>query len=336
MGILAMEPETSIVLAVGGALLPGDAQPPAPDRNPVAVYLASLKRGDSRATMRAALVRALRVWNAAAPDAPDPDPFAFAWWRLGYQHTAALRSALASSGSPASANKVLCAVRQVLHHARRLGLMKADACAAATDVRSVENRRLPAGRALSIDELDRLRVAARGAGRPRDLRDAAMLALMALAGLRCSEATALPVAAYDAAAGVLRVLGKRDKEREVPVADDLAADLAAWLDVRGRVPGPVVCAIEGVGLLRPARGIARQSAYAIAVKAAKRAGMKCSPHDLRRTFITEVIDATGDLSVAADLGGHESTDTTRLYDRRGAKARRKAVDAVQWSKRGSR
>jgi len=75
------------------------------------------------------------------------------WQRLGYQHTQALRTALANRYSPATANRHLAALRGVLREARRLGLMSAEDLQRAIDLPAVRGERLPRGRALSRGEL---------------------------------------------------------------------------------------------------------------------------------------------------------------------------------------
>src|SRR5262245_33969363 len=103
---------------------------PVPDRSPARVYLARLAPG-SRPTMRQALAA---IAGLLAPGAPVE---AVPWHRLRYPHTQAVRAALAARYAPATANKMLAALRGVLAAARRLGRLSADDYVAATDVARV-------------------------------------------------------------------------------------------------------------------------------------------------------------------------------------------------------
>src|SRR5262249_6768416 len=94
---------------VAVAELVADPRPLPPDRNPVAVYLASLGSANSRRAVR----DRLRVVAALLAGA-DADPYALPWWRLGYQHTQAVRARLAEAYAPATCNLALAALRRVL------------------------------------------------------------------------------------------------------------------------------------------------------------------------------------------------------------------------------
>src|SRR5918992_1174669 len=144
--------------------------PPRGDRHPAALYLAQLGAGSRRA-MRQALDAAAGLVSGGRADAETLD-----WAALRYQHTAALRAALADRYAPASANKVLSAVRGVLKQCWRLGLVGAEDYHRAADVPRVKGTTLPKGRALSGGEMGGLLTACTTDSRLTDLRDAAVLA----------------------------------------------------------------------------------------------------------------------------------------------------------------
>lgn len=108
-------------------------------QNPAAVYLTSLAPG-SRRTMREALNVIANIASGGQADART-----LAWAALRYQHVAAIRARLAERYAPATANKVLSALRRVLLEARRLGQMTPNDYAAAVDVANVKGTRLPKG-----------------------------------------------------------------------------------------------------------------------------------------------------------------------------------------------
>jgi len=113
-------------------------------RHPVAVYLARLAPG-SRRSQRAALESTAGLLTTGQLGIDE-----FPWHRLGYQHTQALRAALAERFSPATANRHLAALRGVLREAWRLGLMSAEDLQRSIDLPAVRGERLPRGRALSV------------------------------------------------------------------------------------------------------------------------------------------------------------------------------------------
>jgi len=232
-----------------------------------------------------------------------------------------VRRVLVERYAPATANKVLSALRGVTREAWRLGLVDAETHARIRDVAGVRGSRLPAGREVPLRELARLFRACAEAG-PSGMRDAAALALLYGAGLRRSEAVALDVAAFDGAS--LRVLGKGNKERTVPIPAAAAAALQAWLELRGREPGPLLCPVRARRV-----SLRRMSSQAVMTAILRRAGAggvpHLSPHDLRRSYITGLLRAGADLSTVQRLAGHASVTTTTRYDRRGDDEKVKAV-----------
>jgi integrase/recombinase XerD len=287
------------------------------DRNPVAVYLASLGSPKSTTGMRSALsiVAAALGWS---------DPFALPWWNVRYQHVAALRARFSQRYAPATANKLLAALRGVLREAMRLDLMSAEACARACDVRGVRGSRELAGRALSGAELERLFRACHvesNAG----ARDAALLALLYGAGLRRSEAVAVDLSDVDAATGTVHVIGKGNRERSVPVPAEALDAFRAWLVRRGDAPGPVLYGVDKAD--RPnRRRLSDRAVASILERLLKRAGVaECTPHDMRRSYISDLLDGGADISTVARLAGHDEVTTTQRYDRRGEQAKVRAV-----------
>src|SRR5579864_8454637 len=201
-------------------------------RNPVAVYLARLAPGSRRAQKSAleTMARLLTTNRLGADELP--------WHRLGYQHTQALRAALADRYSPATANRHLAALRE----AWRLGLMSAEDLQRAIDLPAVRGERLPRGRALSRGELRALFESCRG-GSPADARDAALMSVLYAAGLRRAEVVTLDVADYDPETGALVVRGKGNKERIAYIDNGAADAVRAWITVRGDSPGPLFCPV---------------------------------------------------------------------------------------------
>jgi len=218
----------------------------------------------------------------------------------------------------ASVARAVIAVRSLHRFAAAEGLTGDDP---ARTVRPPKPpRRLP--KALSLEQVQAM-LTVPSAETEVGLRDAALLELLYGTGIRISEAVALEVdevsrllrAPAEEPAPGLRVLGKGGKERIVPVGSYARAALDAYL-VRGR---PVLVA-HGSGtpaLFVNARGgrLSRQSAWAVLQSVAEKAGITAdvSPHTLRHSYATHLLDGGADIRVVQELLGHASVTTTQIY-----------------------
>ena len=296
------------------------------DRHPVAVYLASLS-ASGRRMMAQARGHSADLLSGGAADAESLD-----WSRVRYAHVAALRTLLVEEGKrAATVNKALCAVRRVLRECWRLGLMTAEDYHRCADVEGVKARTVPKGRMLSADEVARLKEAC-DPSTPAGARDRALLGLLARGGLRRAELVALDVEDFADGldGGTLLVRGKGNRERRVPISNGVLEAVRDWIAVRGDAPGPLLLPVRKGGTVEHRR-MSTQAVYDRLRSLAKRAGvLDFTPHDLRRTAGSEMLDAGADLSVVADILGHSSVDVTRRsYDRRGERAARRAASLVR-------
>lgn len=313
---------TSAVEGVGhklptpaGGLPPLQGEPPPGDRNPALFYVGSLRSGESRRTQASALRTVAALFGRSLEAMP--------WQALAAVHLYALRSVLTDRYSPATANRYLGATREVVRWAGRLGFLTAAEVDTAVDVPGVEGSRLPAGRALSLAELQQLLDAARAdRWRRRGTRDAALVALLWGGGLRRAEVARLDLARYQD--GAVKVLGKGNKERSVPLPVGARRAIEAWLEVRGGEAGPLLYSVSPWGArLRP-------DAVACAlVQLARRAGVAgVTSHDGRRTFITALFDAGANPGAIQDLVGHASPTQTAKYRRDREQAMARAVELL--------
>jgi site-specific recombinase XerD len=215
-------------------------------------------------------------------------------------------------------------MRAVLRAAWKLGLMGADDFHTAASVGPVRGESVPAGRHVPIGEISALLATCdQTAG---GIRDAAIISLLYAGGLRRAELVGLDLADYDQAAGTLRVSGKGGKVRLVPVVNGAAAALADWLTVRGDKAGALFL---GTGNRQRGRRLTTQAIYNLLTARAAAAGIKpVSPHDMRRTFVGELLDRGADISTVQKLAGHASVTTTARYDRRGEQVKRKAAELL--------
>ena len=295
-------------------------------QHPVTVYLASLSEASKR-PQRHALDTAAAILTSGHVE----DALAVEWSDLRYQHVQVLRARLsddvqAERLAPATANRVLSAVRRVLLEAWRLGQMTQEDYARAVDVKTVQGERLPAGRYVDEGERRALWAICAKDTTPAGRRDAALLGVLYAGGLRRAEVAALILDDYNATEGSLHVRhGKRNKERLTYLEGGAAAYLADWLRVRGDWPGSLFTPVTpGGGILR--RPLSTTAIYAVLERRAHEAGiLTLTPHDCRRSFVSDLLESGADLSVAAGLAGHAKTDTTRRYDRRPEAAKQAAV-----------
>lgn len=307
-----------VVHEIEEALVVREAGPA--DRHPVRVYLASLAPG-SRRTMRQALdvIAALLV---AASDA-----MVFPWPRLGYQHAAAVRGRLAEMYAPTTANKMIAAMKGVVRQAFALGLIDAERYARILAVKSVKGTRVVKGRAITQTELKDL-FGNCDVTTMAGARDAALLGIAYGAGLRRSEIVGLDLADFDRRTGVLVVRGKGNKERTAFVTNGSRNALETWLAVRGEEPGPLFLPVNKADRI-VRRRMSDQAVYMLLRRLAEKASVSSfSPHDLRRTFIGDLLDAGADIVTVQALAAHASVTTTARYDRRGERTKRRAAELL--------
>lgn len=295
----------------------------AADRNPALVYLASLAPS-SRRPIGQSLGVIASILGAE-------DYTTVAWGALRYQHAQAIRTQLAERYGASTANRHLSALRGVLKEAWRLGYMLAEDYQRAIDLKPIRGQKVKqaeSGRHLASGELKGL-VDACNDGTKAGLRDAAIIAVGYGCGLRRSEIAKLDLADYEAEQGSLRIrAGKGNKDRVAYLPGGAAAALNAWLDVRGRETGALFYSIRK-GDHVEAKGLTDQAIYNILASRAEGAGVKAfTPHDLRRTFAGDLLDAGEDISTVQKMMGHSNANTTAGYDRRDSRAKKKAASRL--------
>ncbi len=218
--------------------------------------------------------------------------------------------------SSTSAARTLVAVRGFHKFAVRDGLVETDP---ANGVKPpAPTKRLP--KALPLSDVEAILEAAGAPGTTLALRDRALLEVLYGTGARISEAVGLDVDDLDQVDGTVLLRGKGSKERLVPVGSYAQEAVQAYL-VRAR-PELVAAGSSRVtgtagALFLNARGgrLSRQSAWAVLVRAAERAGVTrdVSPHTLRHSFATHLLDGGADVRVVQELLGHASVTTTQVY-----------------------
>lgn len=292
--------------------------------SPAMAYLAGLSK-TGRDTMQGALDKVARLLGFA-------DLWVCPWAQLRYEHVTAIRTKLGEDGlKPATINKILCAVRGVLRAAWQMGQISAEDYHRAAAVKSVTGSTLPAGRGLSPAEIAAMMRATADDPTAAGRRDGAIIALAYAGGMRRAEIAGLQLAALqddDGETISLKVVGKRSKERMIYLDNGAAQHLRAWLATRGNEPGALFYAGRRGGHLGH-DGMTPQSIMVVVLKRAEQAGVKdVSPHDMRRSFVSDLLDSGVDIATVAAMAGHANIQTTARYDRRGETAKRRASKSL--------
>lgn len=307
--------------SLGDTGLKGSSRKPERDEGegPAATYLASKAPG-SRPALRSGL-RSLAVLLGGAGATVE----VFAWHTVTYAQIVGARSKLMRRLAPSSVNRALSAFRGVVRASWLAGVMDAEAYRRAIAVESVSGAGLTRGRALDPAEVEKLFNACSG-GSVIETRDAALVGLAYGAGLRRRELVELDRHDVDLDRAAVKVRGaKGRRQREVPLPAPIVVLLRRWLSVRGRSGAPLFVAVDRRGGLEPRR-LSTPAVYWTMKRRFRGAGIEgASPHCLRRTYITQLLDHDVDPLAVQRLAGHRSLSTTGLYDRRATAADRRAV-----------
>jgi integrase/recombinase XerD len=213
--------------------------------------------------------------------------------------------------SATSAGRAVVAVRGLHRFALREGAVGVDVAAGVRP--PPPPKRLP--KALTVDEVEAILEAAGSPGTTLAMRDRALLELLYGTGARISEAVGLDLDDLDLDGATVRLSGKGGKQRLVPIGSFARDAVSAYL-VRARPElARVGRGIPAVFLNARGGRLSRQSAWTVLSKAVERAGVTAavSPHTLRHSFATHLLDGGADVRVVQELLGHASVTTTQVY-----------------------
>ena len=228
--------------------------------------------------------------------------------------------------APRSRSRALVSVRRLLEFACAEGLPLAGVSG------GVASPSLPLllPKVLRPDETRAL-IAAADCSKPLGLRDASMIEVLYGAGLRVSELVGLPLSGVDLRDGWLRVIGKGQKERVIPLGEAARSSLAQYLEqARPVLLGDRPDVDYGVFLTRRGRVMSRQNFFERLRCLARVAGIptnRVSPHVLRHAFATDLLEGGADLRAIQAMLGHADLSTTQIYTHVERARLRKTVEA---------
>ncbi len=263
-------------VAVNPPVLPPEpAQQPIED--PLLAYLGSLSPR-SRVTVEERLRAVARMMQVPYEQV--------VWHELRAHHVEWIHQALTERGvAPSTVNVTLSALKGIARRARNLNLMSSDEYDRIRDVWGAKGEWEPAGRSATAGEIEALVRACLRDRTPAGIRDVAMLGVLYIGGIRRTELVGLQLSDYIPDPATLKVRGKGNKHRSVPLTAAAAAAVNDWLRIRGDFPGALFVSLtqkgEVAGTSMTGRAISK-----ILLKRVGQAGVEpLSPHDFRRTFV---------------------------------------------------
>ena len=231
--------------------------------------------------------------------------------------------------SPNSVHTALNALKGVAKAAWRRNTISTDTWERIRDLKAPRGSRLPAGRDIAPIERAVLISSAVEDDRAAGVRDAAIMAMLMATGMRRRELVSLALEDIELATGKITIIGKGDKERTSYLGEETMEALRDWLQVRGVEAGALFCAITKGGKLERDRHMSPTALHYIIQRRVDGAGLsKMTAHDFRRTLAGDLLDENIDISTVGEMLGHSDPKTTKKYDRRGERAKRRAATHV--------
>ncbi|CAM5558950.1 tyrosine-type recombinase/integrase [Eoetvoesiella caeni] len=316
-------PNTDISTEHEVLVLPAESSLASAESNPAKAYLLSLRSPLSRATVSSQLNNVAKSLGYTGLDTAQ-------WHTMRYAHVQAMvDSLLRKEIAPSTVNGYLAALKGVARQAWFLKQIDSDVFQHIKEIRSVTGSRLPHGRALDRPEIRAVLKHCDKKVTIANLRDAAIIATLIGCGLRRSELVDIDIEHVIWRDETIRIIGKGNKERLATMPDQLIPRLKNWFYVRGDKAGPLFTRIRRGDNLQLER-LSAQAVYYILSRRRVPAGVEVfTPHDLRRTFATALLDNGEDIRVVQVALGHSNIETTKTYDQSGEKRKHKAVKRLR-------
>lgn len=292
--------------------------------------LASQRTESSRKAMKGDLATIEEVFGVPAEFIP--------WERVNREHVEYFIARLKEGGlAPSTINRKLNSLRQLIKFAYFEGLIDDRRYALLRDVKGVRGERVGKGRAYTRDEVVGL-ITSIDTSDLKGKRDRTMLAVLFTTGMRRSELVSVRVGdlVTDVGRPALRVLGKGDRERIVPLRADIKRLLDGWLEASGRElmeDTPLFCQVRKFGrgeeaeyhCVDPQKPLSTNAIYDLIQQYSD---SELTPHDARRTFVTQALDSGASYVQVAAVTGHASVDMVATYERRHDAMVNSAVDKL--------
>lgn len=299
-------PSHAIVVSTGPSSVAVDATA----AELVESYLRTLQSEKSRTTIEESFRRLARV----ATGGKSNDYRSIPWHRFDFDSLHGLHEGLGLAYTPTTANLTFTALRQMLRVGFLRGKVSQELLLTAQSIKAVKGFRLPKGRALTVEESNRFWSTCRGLPEPDRIMWCAATAVLLGAGARREEVCVLPVSGYVATTNELRIIGKGNKERAVPVDDSMRTLIEAWISTRSDLDVPHKYLFLSTKTRKP---LSVWTLWFNIKGLAARAGCRdIAPHDFRRTFASRLLEAGFDLAEVQRLMGHSAISTTARYDKR--------------------
>lgn len=285
---------------------------------PTDIYLLSLQSDKSRVVMKSRL-NIIASMLQGCPSHSD-----LRWGEIDYTVILSLTSKLKEQGkTPDTINSYIAAIKGAANQAWKKKVLSTDDYQHIKETKRVRGSRSDKGRSLSLEELRKLVDFS-----PDDyitIRDSAIIALSYAGGLRRSETANLMLSDIDMSDGKVRVLGKGNKQNINTLSGKSLDILNEWLKVRGDKEGKLFLRVLK-GNKMTTNGISDQSIYNIVKQRQVAAGLESiSTHDLRRSFVTNLLEAGEDIFTVQKLARHTNVATTQVYDKRSRDIQDKAA-----------
>ena len=280
--------------------------------NPAQAYVLTLSAGQSRN-------KVIRILNTIAQAFGYENLNTCPWQDMTYDRLLAYRTMQVEAGlAPATINLQLCTLRMVAKQAWLKQMMTLETYSAIRELKSVRGKRVSKGRALNSRETGKLLASLDLKNSAITTRDAAIIALVVGCGMRRAEIVGLKFSQLDKANRIITILGKGNKERRVAPSDEAWERLEEWLRLRGEdgVENVFVAVKKGSNI-QPYWPLTESAIYQMLKNRGTQATVsEFTPHDLRRTFATRLLDNGADINTVRLAMGHESIVTTQRYDKR--------------------
>tara|TARA_R110002094_G_scaffold125634_1_gene119735 strand:+ start:290 stop:1285 length:996 start_codon:yes stop_codon:yes gene_type:complete len=292
--------------------------------SPYHIYLNSLA-ASGRKSMTTLLVQCAALLGHQGPCEQ------FDWHQLTFETVHLVRSTLVEMGYAVSTiNMMLAGLRGVTKAAFNLGQMNADDMLRINAVKSIKGSTVRTGRRLSVDETQQLQACCDTIESPaRASRERALLLIGIGAGLRCTEICSLNLNDLDCTQGLLQVMeGKGRKQRQIYLAGSVLTAVTAWLQQRGNEPGALFTTIRKGGVVTHQRLSSSGLSHALRALQQQASIAAFTPHDMRRTFITQLLEDGVDLNTVRQLAGHSDVSTTTRYDKRDVAWQKNASQSI--------